>query len=628
MLLPLPFTWGPLARGRVATVARVSTPPSRLDGTHPRPQLVRRHHLALDRVVDFAHDDQGAGRREHWETSAAPWTRRIRLPFPPEAPASLIGDTGFHPVVWYRIAVTDEDLAAAGRDGDDLRVLLHFGAVDHEADVWVDGQHVAHHVGGQTAFSVDITDALAPGSQPHHVVVRAEDDPHDPAVPRGKQDWLESPHGIWYHRTTGIWRTVWLEAVPSLHLARMTWRADPRTAAATASVELSARPSAPVRVRVELQHEGRMLGDATVLADGRTAEVVVPIAGQRNGQAHEDLLWSPESPTLIDATVTLVDAAGARIDAAESYLGIRSVATRSGRFVLNGRPRVLRSVLEQGYWPDTHLAAPSSDALREEVALIRQLGFDSVRVHQKVEDPRFLYWADRLGLMVWGEIAAAYEFSGRAVELLTAEWVQTVRDRASHPSVVAWVPFNESWGVQHIDLEPAQRDFTIGLTALTRALDPTRPVISNDGWEHTASDILTIHDYEPDGDVLASRYGSAEAVGRLLGGDGPAGRRLLVTADHPVAGLPVMLTEFGGVRFAPDEAEAGGWGYSTAGSAAEYAERLQRLFAGVTASPVLAGFCYTQLTDTRQEQNGLCDERRVPKLPAASIAAMVRGEPA
>lgn len=600
-----------------------------MDGTYPRPQLVRHHHLSLDRTVDFAHDDLDLGRREHWERSPEPWSRLIRLPFPPESPASLIGDTGFHPVVWYRIAVTDEDLAAAGRADDAVhRVLLHFGAVDFEADVWVDGQHVTHHVGGQTAFSVDITDALAPGAGPHHVVVRAADDPLDTAMPRGKQDWLESPHSIWYHRTTGIWRTVWLEAVPALHLTRVAWRAEVHTASASAAVELSGRPSSAVRVRVTVSHDGVPLGEAEVLADGRTAEVEVPIAGQRNGQGYDALLWSPESPALIDATVTLLDATGAVLDTAESYFGIRSVGTAAGRFLLNGRPRSLHSVLEQGYWPETHLAAPSADALRQEVELIKRLGFDAVRVHQKVEDPRFHYWADRLGLLVWGEIASAYQFSGQAVEWLTAEWLQTVRDRASHPSIVTWVPFNESWGVQHIDLEPAQRAFTRGLTALTRALDPTRPVISNDGWEHTDSDLLTIHDYEPDGAVVAARYGSAEAVAELLAGYGPAGRRMLTAPDHATDGLPVMLSEFGGVRFTPDDEEGGeegSWGYSTAASSSDFADRLRSLLGGVHASPVLAGFCYTQLTDTGQEKNGLCDEHRVPKLPAETIAAIIRG---
>lgn len=595
-----------------------------MDGTHPRPQLVRSQYRSLDRTVDFAYDDLDVGRREHWERSAEPWSRRIRLPFPPESPASEIGDTGFHPVVWYRIAVTAEDLAAAGRaDDPSRRLLLHLGAVDFEADVWVDGQHVAHHVGGQTPFSVDITDALAPGAEGHHLVVRAEDDPLDTAMPRGKQDWLESPHVIWYHRTTGIWRTVWLEAVPALHLTRVAWRADAHSASAQATVELSARPSAAVRVRVAVSHDGVPLGAAEVTADGPSVDVRVPIAGQRNGQGYEALLWSPESPTLIDATVTLLDASGAELDTAESYFGIRSVGTADGRFLLNGRPRYLRSVLEQGYWPETHLAAPSADALRQEVELIKRLGFDAVRVHQKVEDPRFHYWADRLGLLVWGEIAAAYEFSAQAVEWLTAEWLQTVRERASHPSIVTWVPFNESWGVQHIDLDPAQRAFTLGLTALTRALDPTRPVISNDGWEHTDSDLLTVHDYEPDGAVIATRYGSADAVAALLGGYGPAGRRMLTDAEHAVDGVPVMLTEFGGVRFTPDDAE--GWGYSTAASSSDFAERLRSLLAGVHASPVLAGFCYTQLTDTGQEKNGLCDEYRVPKLPAETIAAIMRG---
>lgn len=244
-----------------------------------------------------------------------------------------------------------------------------------------------------------------------------------------------------------------------------------------------------------------------------------------------------------------------------------------------------------------------------------------MRVHQKAEDPRFLYWADRLGLTVWGETANAYAFSPRSVQALTTEWVELVRRDVSHPSIVTWVPLNESWGVQHGAHDPAQRHYAIGLANLTRALDPSRPVVSNDGWEHTDSDILSIHDYAPTGAELRARYGSAEAVRELLAGIGPAGRRLQLRED--VRDQPVMLTEFGGVSFAARH--EGDWGYSTASDAGDFEARLRDLLDAVRDS-ALAGFCYTQLTDTGQETNGLLDENRTPKLPVETLRSIITGE--
>lgn len=599
---------------------------SQQDGSYPRPQLVRGRSLSLDQLVGFALDDADRGLGEHWERSAGPFELKIQLPFAPESLASGIGDTGFHPIVWYRIPLTNDGLEQAGLGHQGDRMILHFGAVDYSADVWVDGQHVIHHEGGETPFSADITDALNPETPDHNIVVRAEDDPLDVTLPRGKQDWQLEPHVIWYHRTTGIWRTVWVEAVPALHIVDVAWTTDVVNASVRAEVELNDRPRNPVRLRISLDYEGERLAFTTVETVDRFTTLDISLSRQRNGQHYENLLWSPESPTLIDAEITLLDSDGANIDGVVSYFGIRSVATALGRFLLNDRPYFVRSVLEQGYWPTSHLTAPSLAALRDEVELILSLGFNAARIHQKAEDPRFMFWADRLGLMIWAETAGAYEFSPDAVERLTREWIRLVRRDRSHPSIITWVPFNESWGVQHGAHDPDQQAFTLGLVHLTRALDRTRPVISNDGWEHTDSDIWSIHDYEASGQVLTERYGTRASVDAMLDGFGPAGRRMIVSGRKKnERGQPVMLTEFGGVSFAPDTQSDDSWGYSTARDSDDYRQRVSTILNAVNASSVLAGFCYTQITDTRQETNGLCDENRIPKLPAEVIARIVRG---
>jgi hypothetical protein len=348
-----------------------------------------------------------------------------------------------------------------------------------------------------------------------------------------------------------------------------------------------------------------------------TLDAVVVVPAAQNGVHRSDLYWVPDSPNLIDVSASLLDEAGKAVDAVESYFGLRSVGIANGHFLLNDKPMFVRSVLEQGFWPQSHLAAPSADALKAEVELIKSLGFNAVRIHQKVEDPRFLYWADHLGLMVWGEIANAYQYNTRAVERLTREWTEAVKRDRSHPCIVTWVPINESWGVTDIALRRDQQDFATSLYHLTKALDPTRPVISNEGWEHTTSDILGIHDYTQHAEQLRERYGTSEAVARTLTEMKPARRRLLLNPDDR-RGQPIMLSEFGGLSIHPKQGKA--WfGYATAQTDDELAAMMKSLFDAIYDSPDIAGFCYTQITDTQHETNGLCDENRKPKLSAGTL---------
>jgi beta-galactosidase/beta-glucuronidase len=588
--------------------------------------MMRNAWADLDGTWSFRHDDADTGLDAQWYTGL-PEAQEITVPFPPESVASGIGEPGFHPVVWYARTITADDLVAAGASERAPVVLLHFGAVDYRARGWIDGRFVGEHEGGHTPFTFDVTALVADGAD-HVLVVRAEDDPHDLTQPRGKQDWHEDAHAIWYRRTTGIWQTVWLEAVPATGIAHIQWLpAGP--AGVDLTVRLRGRPAAGTRLRVALRFDERDedLGttDVDVPAGATSLHVPVPVRRQRNGQAEDELSWSPEHPRLIDATVSVHDAAGGVVDAVASYLGIRTVGVARGAFLLNGRPYDVRSVLNQGYWPDSHLAAPSRAALRREVELIKELGFTACRIHQKIEDPRFLHWADRLGLLVWGETPSAYEFSATAVRRLTREWMDAVDRDASHPSIVTWVPFNESWGIQHVAADPAQQAYSRALTDLTRALDPTRPVVSNDGWEQQNSDIITVHDYEGDGGVLARTYADGPARKHLLDGMGPAGRRILLDGsdDH---GRPVMLTEFGGIDYQPTVRREDGWGYTAAVDAQDWIARLTALYDGIRASTFLAGSCYTQLTDTMQETNGLLTADREPKTAIEEIRAAVLGK--
>nr|WP_274638469.1 sugar-binding domain-containing protein [Microbacterium bovistercoris] len=583
------------------------------DGSYPRPQLVRAQWSDLGGPWSFRFDDADEGIPSGWHRDGD-FAQTITVPFPPESELSGVGDTTHHRVAWYARSFGSAQLDEAGF-APGRRLILHFGAVDYRCRVWVDGQFIGDHEGGQTPFSLDITDAMRAGGD-HRLVVRTEDDPHDVSQPRGKQDWEEHPHVIWYHRTSGIWQPVWLEARPEIAIERLRWVARPHDAHLGLRIELTRPAPAGTTVRVLLALAGEIVATSEASVTGRDAELGIQVPALRNGQASERLLWSPDNPVLFDAVVTAGD------DEVASYVGMRTVGVSRGRFLLNDRPCFVRSVLSQGYWQASHLAAPSGDALRREVELVKELGFNAARVHQKFEDPRFLYWADRLGLLVWGEAPASFAFDENSVERTVREWLEIVRRDSSHPSIVTWVPLNESWGVQHIARDERMQQFARSLVALTKALDPTRPVVSNDGWEQVDTDIVAIHDYEGDPEIMAERYRDAAAVGALLEGYGPAGRRLVLSGS--VDGAPVMLTEFGGISFDVD-AVSGAWGYTAASSADEFEERLSGLVAAVHRSSVLAGFCYTQLTDTLQETNGLTDAERVPKIPVDRLRAIILG---
>jgi beta-galactosidase/beta-glucuronidase len=576
---------------------------------HPRPRMMRPQWIDLNGSWGFAYDDADVGLDERWQDDALRFTRSIVVPFPPESTLSGIADTGFHPVLWYR-----RTFAANAGSG---RLLLHFGAVDYAATVWVNGDLVARHEGGNTPFYADITASLN-ATDEQVVVVRAEDRPDDVTQPRGKQDWQRDPHVIWYNRTSGIWQAVWLEPVPQAHIEELQFTPDIFANSVTVEAGFSTVVTGWLDLTLTLR--GETIAAQRVRVDGRALTTVVSIPASYNGVNRDDLLWTPDRPNLIEVKAVLLD--GSReLDAVDSYFGFRSVGVGNGYFLLNDKPFFLRSVLEQGYWPDSHLAAPSPDALREEVELIKQLGFNAARIHQKVEDPRFLYWADHLGLLIWGEMANAYAFNADAVDRFTREWMHVVRRDRSHPCIVTWVPLNESWGVPAIATRPEQRNYASALYHLTKALDPSRPVISNDGWEHTISDIWGIHDYTQFKQQLVDRYGTVDAIKQTLDGMNASRRRLLLLPEARTD-QPVMLTEFGGLSYMPKSGDA--WfGYATVGDADEYAALMKSLFDGIYESPHLAGFCYTQLTDTMQETNGLLDERRQPKLPVETLAAII-----
>ena len=580
---------------------------------YPRPQLERESWINLDGDNwDFAIDADAVWRvpRE------VKWDRKIRVPFAPETPLSGVNETGLFKSVWYR-----RTFDAPTRE-DGRRVILHLGAVDYTATVWINDELAVRHEGGYTPFSVDITDLLNDAG-PQTLIVRAEDDPADLAKPRGKQDWRAEPHSIWYYRTTGIWQSVWLEVVSETYLDQLRWSPNADQWEIGMDVRLAGRPRRDLRLHVKLTLDGRVLADDTYgfNSDEIARRIGIPDPGIDDYR--NEMLWSPERPRLIDAEIELLDPRDAVLDRVRSYTALRAIAILGNRFVLNGKPYPLRLVLDQGYWPDGGLTAPDDDAYRRDVELIKSMGFNGVRMHQKIESPRFLYWADRLGLLVGEEMPSAYRFTKQTVERLPAQWTEAILRDISHPCITAWVPFNESWGVPDLPDSAAQRNFVAAMYHLTKTLDPTRPVVGNDGWEAVATDFVTIHDYDADPDRIARRYGlSCENVPALLRDERP-GHKVLALPEFSYKDQPILLTEFGGIAFHRDRAHT--WGYSRVEDAADLARKYYKLLSAVRGTSLLAGFCYTQFTDTYQEANGLLYMDRTPKFPIAQIALATRG---
>lgn len=598
---------------------------------HPRPQMRRETWQSLNGEWEFC-----KGRRQVYHApEAVPWETRIEVPFSPETSASGVHDSGFYTAVWYRRTWQQAALPPG------QRLLVHFEAVDWKASVWVNGKRVGTHEGGYTPFQMDITDALAGnvtvGETTQEIAVRAADDPADLAKPRGKQDWKLEPHSIWYPRTTGIWQTVWLEMVSAARVQSLQWSSSldrweigleamvlggtsPETEGG--GVENVATTEA-LQLRVRLSVGEQLLAEDsyTVIAGEVHRRIALSDPGIddfRNG-----LLWSPASPTLIEAELELRNGAGELLDTVRSYTALRSVGIQGDRFVLNGRPLNLRLVLDQGYWPETGLTPPDDEALRRDIRLVKQMGFNGVRKHQKIESARFLYWADRMGLLVWEEMPSAYRYTTRSIQRLTREWMEVLERDRSHPCIIAWVPFNESWGVPDLPESAAQRHYVQALYHLTKTLDPSRPVIGNDGWESVATDIIGIHDYDDKPERMGTRYGMNDIEAKLLRRERPGGRILTLAGEDVACRQPIVLTEFGGIAYGGVKDAT--WGYSRAQTPEQFVERYTALLECVRTLPALAGFCYTQLTDTYQEVNGLLYVDRTPKAPVEEIALATSG---
>lgn len=578
---------------------------------YPRPQFVRSQWLSLNGEWDFCFDDHNEGEQARWyqAESNAPFTQNINVPFAFQSKLSGINDPSFHDVVWYRKSF------AVPNEWNGKRIVLHFGAVDYIAKVWVNGQLAAIHEGGHTPFQADITSFLS--GTDNVIVVRAEDFSRDVTLPRGKQYWREHSASIFYTRTTGIWQSVWLEPLSAEHLHKVMLTPDiDRNEIRIRTFIEGYNSSENFKLQVNVSYEGSPVAEDVYSV---TSAQQLRSIGLNDFTEHGfGRLWSPEHPHLYDISLRLLRG-DVCVDEVDSYFGMRKVSVEAGKWCLNNRPYYQRLVLDQGYFPDGVLTAPTDEDLKKDVEWMKELGFNGVRKHQKTEDPRFLYWCDKLGLLVWSEAANAYEYSEEYVRRFTKEWQEIIDRDYNHPSIVAWVPLNESWGIPNALADKRQQQHGLAMYHLTKSLDETRLVVYNDGWEHMTTDMLTIHDYESRQEVLEQRYSSVESTLKFM----PAGKPLFV-GGASYQGQPIIISEFGGIAYKKSEWE--GWGYSGADNEEDFLKRLKAVLDPMFSSPVIQGYCYTQLTDVEQEINGLLTYDRQLKAPLETIRDIMTGK--
>lgn len=584
---------------------------------YPRPQFVREAWQNLNGSWQFCFDDNNEGLAEKWYLDENEFRDQIEVPFVYQCKLSGIQEDKNHEILWYKKSF---EIETNGKE----RVLLHFGAVDYHAMIFLNGGLVCEHEGGHTSFTVDITDFLDRNKKGQSLAVRVYDPLEDELIPRGKQIWEDQPKGIWYTGTTGIWQTVWVEKVNHKYISDLKFTSlfDEGKESIICITEDTDFGDA---IAYQISFEGNTICEGEVKCHNHTIKWDVDLIQNhifRTNFHDNGWAWTPESPSLFEVLLVLKDAEGHVFDRVESYFGFRKVHKENGMVYLNNKPYYQKLVLDQGYWREGLMTAPADEAFKRDIELAKEMGFNGCRKHQKTEDPIFLYWADKLGFLVWGECASTVMYDPKAVKRLMTEWTEIIQRDYNHPSIIVWVPLNESWGIPNVHRNSMQQHFSQTMYHVLHALDDTRLVISNDGWEMTETDICAIHNYmhgQKEEVRKFAHYREMLANSRNLI-DMPSTCWDIYAKGFAHTGEPVMLTEFGGIGF--ELSGEGAWGYTSVENEDDFLEDYTRIMDTIFDSVGLCGYCYTQLTDVEQEMNGLLTYDRRPKCDLTKIRAI------
>ncbi len=554
---------------------------------HPKPQFMRENWVNLNGEWQFEFDHGNSGEQRELFKADKTYSMKINVPFCPESKLSGINYVDFLNAVWYK---RDFELTAEQLKG---RVIIHFGAVDYKAVVYINGKKCGEHKGGYVSFAFDITEFVAEGN--NTVTLWATDDTRDRLIPTGKQSMLYHSHDCEYTRTTGIWQTVWLEFVPNTNIIKAKYYPCPETS----SVSIHAKLSGKGVFKAEAYFDNRLVGSSEVASNG--SDIVL------NLELSEKHLWQVGEGNLYDLVLTYGD------DTVKSYFGLRSIQIDGFKFLINGKSIFQRLILDQGFYPDGIYTSPSDNELIADIERSLAMGFNGARLHEKVFEERFLYHCDRLGYIVWGEYpnwGLDHSYADGIYGILP-EWLEAVERDFNHPALIGWCPFNETWdlcGRKQFD------DMLALVYKATKAADPTRPCIDSSGNFHVVTDIFDLHDYEQNPKIFAEHY-------EPLGKDNDFKFHHAFTNRQPYDGKkPFFVSEYGGIKWSNDQSS---WGYGNAPkSEEEFLERLKGLTDALLDNECMFGLCYTQLTDVEQEQNGLYTYERIAKFDSKIIHAI------
>ena len=583
-----------------------------LRSENPRPYLLRNSNLVnLNGEWDFEFDDRNIGHKEKWFNEHK-FSKKIIVPFPFESKLSQIGDVTRHDHIWYERELEVKPI-------DNKRYILNFNGVDYYSEIFINGHLVTSHTGASTRFKVDITDFVNSGK--NKLTVYCYDNGIRQDFPRGKQYWKDHGEGIFYTRTSGIYKSVYLEELNDSYIDEFYLTSD--IDKGTLDVELNTVGDYDW-IEYEIIFKGKTINKVRV-AKGENAYLTKETLKVWNNEDvysgcfhDESLCWTPNNPVLYDLKIRLIKS-DVVVDEISTYFAMRKVHYKDGMFFLNNRPFYQKLVLIQGYFREGILSYKDVKDLENDIVLAKKMGFNGGRMHQKIEDPYYYYLCDKLGFIAWLELPAAQLFNKFTQDAILKEWSTIVEQNYNHPSILVYVPLNESWGVPHLPTDPKEVEFQNSLYHLTHSLDSSRLCVGNDGWEMSKTDLCSIHNYRhgEKGDFKVNTTFEESLKDReSLVSSKPAGRDIFLEGYHNDE-VPVLLTEFGGVSFVSDGDK--NWGYTTVKNEKDYIDELTRIYKAINNSTSLVGYCYTQLYDVEHEINGLLTYDRKPKVDVEEI---------